>query len=120
MRLFCHSLLIVIGAMTLPTNTWAQDDAVVAEDAAPPLVTRFYDITLLTTSRQHFPFDDGSPDRPRAMRQMIGGQVGGMGGGGGGVGVGSFSLPVEPAQFGGAGGLGHSPASDGASQVQSV
>ena len=108
MRLFRHSLLIVIGVINLSISAWAQDAAVVAEDAAPQLVTRFYDITLLTTSRQQFPFDDGSANRPGAMRQMIGGfgggQAGGMGGGGG-----SFSLPVEPAQFGG-----------GAAQVQSV
>ncbi len=118
MRLFRRSLLIVIGAITLSISVRAQDDAVVAEDAAPPLVTKFYDITLLTTVRQQFPFADGSDHRPGAMHQMTGtfggGQAGGMGGGGLGGGGGAFSLPMEPAQFGG-GSLG-----GGAAPIQSV
>ena len=113
MRLFRRSLLIVIGAITLSISVRAQDDAVVAEDAAPPLVTKFYDITLLTTVRQQFPFADGSDNRPGAMHQVTGGfgggQAGGMGGGGLGGGGGAFSLPMEPAQFGG-----------GAAPIQSV
>ena len=118
MRLFRRSLLIVIGAITLSISVRAQDDAVVAEDAAPPLVTKFYDITLLTTVRQQFPFADGSDNRPGAMHQMTGtfggGQAGGMGGGGLKGGGGAFSLPVEPAQFGGGSGGG------GAAPIQSV
>ena len=125
MRLFRHSLLIVIGAITLSASAWGQGDAVVAEDAAPPLVTRLYDISRLTTSRQQFPLDDESGNRPGAMHQMTGGfgsggQAGGMGGGGmgggggGGGGGGYFSLPMEPAQFGGGGSNG------GAAQVQAV
>ncbi|MBC7965040.1 MAG: hypothetical protein H7Z17_03860 [Fuerstia sp.] len=122
MRPFRHSILIVVGAITLLQSTRAQDAGVVAEVAAPPLVTRFYDITLLTTSWQQFPFDGGSGIRPGATHQLIGGFGGGGGGGfslpaeslqGGG---GFFSLPMEPTQFGGgAGGLG-----GGAAQVQSV
>ena len=124
MRLFRHSLLIVIGAITLSTIAWAQDDAVVAEDAAPPLVTKFYDITLLTTERQQFPFDDGKANRPGAMHQLMGGfgggQAGGMGGGGqGGGGGGFFSLPLEPAQFGGGGSSGGG-SSGGAALIQAV
>lgn len=115
MRLFRHSILIAFAAITLSVSAWAQDDAVVAEVAAPPLVTRFYDITLLTTSRQQFPFDDGSVNRLGALPQMMGGfgggQAGGMGGGGGG---GFFSLPLEPAQFGGG------DTGGGAVQMQSV
>ena len=118
MRLFRRSLLIVIGAITLSISVRAQNDAVVAEDAAPPLVTKFYDITLLTTVRQQFPFADGSDNRPGAMHQMTGtfggGQAGGMGGGGLKGGGGAFSLPVEPAQFGGGSGGG------GAAPIQSV
>ena len=120
MRLCRHSLLIVIGAISLSTFASAQDDAVVAEAAAPPLVTKFYDITLLTTSRQQFPFDDGTANRPGAMHQLMGGfgggQAGGMGGGGqgGGGGGGFFSLPLEPAQFGGGG------SSGGAALIQAV
>ena len=118
MRLFRYSLLIIIGATTLSISAWAQDDAVVAEDAAPPLVTKFYDITLLTTVRQQFPFADGSDNRPGAIHQVTGGfgggQAGGMGGGGLGGGGGAFSLPMEPAQFGG-GSLG-----GGAAPIQSV
>ena len=118
MRLFRRSLLIVIGAITLSISVRAQNDAVVAEDAAPPLVTKFYDITLLTTVRQQFPFADGSDNRPGAMHQVTGrfggGQAGGMGGGGLKGGGGAFSLPVEPAQFGGGSGGG------GAAPIQSV
>ena len=127
MRLFRRSLLIVIGAITLSISVRAQDDAVVAEDAAPPLVTKFYDITLLTTVRQQFPFADGSDNRPGAMHQVTGGfgggQAGGKGGGGLGGGGGAFSLPIEPAQFGGgsgAGGLGGGGFGSGAAQIQSV
>lgn len=123
MRLFRHSLLIVIGTVTLSTIAWTQDDAVVVEDAAPPLITKFYDITLLTTPRQQFPYDDGSASRAGAVHQQIGGfgggQAGGMGGGGGG---GFFSLPSEPAQFGGGGngGLGGGGLGGGGVQIQSV
>jgi len=123
MRYFRRSLLIVIGAITLSTIASAQDDAVVAEVAAPPLVTKFYDVTLLTTSRQQFPFDDLTANRPGAIHQLMGGfggGQGGMGGGGqGGGGGGFFSLPLEPAQFGG-GDNGGGDNSGGAVQIQSV
>lgn len=117
MRVLRHSILIVVGAITLLQSARAQD-AAVAADAAPPLVTKFYDITLLTTSRQQFPFEDESAIRPGATHPLIGGLGGGGvgfgGGGGGGFSLpaespqggsgGFFSLPMEPAQMGGFGG----------------
>ena len=101
-----YSHLIVIGVMAVSTTAWAQDDtvvhAVVGQDSAPLLITRGYDVTLLTTERQHFPFSNGSPDSLARVHQF---QEGSSGGGAGGGGFG-----------GGGGGGGFFSAADGATQ----
>ncbi len=76
-----------------------------ADDVAPPLVTRFYDISLLNAPQPHFPFDDGAANLGVVGQAIAGGFGGGgqVGGGGGGGGGGFFNLPMEPAQFGGGG-----------------
>ena len=88
---FGSSHLIVIGVMAFSTTTGAQDTAVVhavAEtDSALLLITKIYDITLLTTERQHFPFHDSSPNGFARIVQFQQGS-GGHGGGGGGFGGG--------------------------------
>jgi len=90
----------VITAITFSTCLRAQDKA---DDVSAPLVTKFYDISLLNAPRRHFPFDDGTPNHASGLQSVRG--SGGFGGGGqaGGGGGGFFSLPAAPAQFGGGG-----------------
>lgn len=108
------TFLFVIGGLAHSTTAGARDAAVVADDATPPLVIKFYDITLLTAVPPQFPFEDGTRKRGATTHQLSGGggqgggggfSGGGQGGGGGfgGGGGGGFSLPMEPIQIGGGG-----------------
>ncbi len=86
-------ILFAITAITFSTDLLAQE---AADDVSAPLVTKFYDISLLNAPQQHFPFDDGMENR-RVDFQPIGG------GAGCGGGTGYFSLPTTLSQFGGGG-----------------
>jgi hypothetical protein len=108
-----YIILCVAGVFAVTPDVRAQ----VPADDGERLVTRFYDITPLVVPRQQYPFELGPGNRNlifsgSGFGGAIGGGGGGMGGGGiGGMsGGGAFSLPLEPLQFGGGGGL---PASGG-------
>ncbi len=107
MSRFRFALLLLAGAFTVLPAVRAQNAGAVAPvaDDADRLVARFYDITLLAVPQQQFPFDFGSGTRTGMsyplMEQGGGGGFGGGGQAGGGGGGGFFSLPIEPAQFGG-------------------
>lgn len=88
----------VIAAITFSTCLRAQDKA---DDVTPPLVTKFYDISLLNGPHPHLPFDDGTPHHASGLQSVPG--SGGFGGRGQAGGGGFFSLPAAPAQFGGGG-----------------
>jgi len=85
------SHLIVAGVMAFSITSWAQDNAVVhavaGQDPAPLLITKVYEISLLTTEQQHFPFNDSSPNGFARILQFQRGSdghsAGGAGGGGG-------------------------------------
>ena len=100
-------IAFAMAAISISTGLSAQEKA---DDATPPLVIRFYDISLLNAPPQHNPFDDGELDNPLVLQSNTVGYGGGGAGGGGGFGGGSgagggyFSLPMEPAQFGGGSG----------------
>ena len=48
-----------------------------ADDATPPLVTRFYDISALNAPPQHNPFDDGAVNHGMILQSTTGGFGGG-------------------------------------------
>ena len=79
--------------------------------SSEPLVTRFYDITPLVTSRRHYSYRDSFDGEGHAFsgkgRGSVSASGGGFGGGSGGFGGGSgggaglFSVPVAASQMGG-------------------
>ncbi len=95
-------ILFAITAITLSTDLLAQE---VADDVSAPLVTKFYDISLLNAPQQHSSFDNGTAAQAIGL-QSAGCGMGGFGGGGQAGGGGFFSLPATPSQFGGGGGSG--------------
>ena len=95
MSRFRFALLLFVGAFTVLPAATAQDEYLIAGDAAK-LVTRFYDITPLVVPRQQYPFNSDSGNRIGIVYPG-----GGQGVGNGQTGGGMFSLPVEPMQFGG-------------------
>lgn len=74
-------------------------------EAEPPLITKFYDITVLVAPRQQFPFTGSTigTGQPTVTNQFGGAGGGGFGGGGGQGGGGFFSVNSASTQFGGGG-----------------
>ncbi len=91
------------GAAKLEPVAAAEQEA----DAVAPLVTKFYDVSLLVASQQPLLSVNNTPPDSGLAHLLPGGPGGGgggFGGGGQGGGGGFFSVPIEPTQFGGQGG----------------